>query len=75
MLSLETLKRALSLSNRWRDSLVAACLSASLVPLLLQRLDWRSAAVRREQQEGQQEVGSAACCWAAGLRAPGSRRL
>ena len=40
-LALETLKRALSLDNRSRDSLVSAALSVGLVQLLLQRLDWR----------------------------------
>ena len=40
-LALEALKRALSLDNRSRDSLVSAALSVGLVQLLLQRLDWR----------------------------------
>ena len=42
-LALETLQRALTLSNRARDSLVGGCLQAGLVQILLQRLDWRSA--------------------------------
>ena len=50
------MKRALAPANRWRDSLVAACVAAGLVTLLLQRLDWRRAAVRRQQEQGQQEV-------------------
>lgn len=56
VLALETLKRALAPANRWRDSLVASCLAAGLVTLLLQRLDWRHAAARRQQEQGQQEV-------------------
>lgn len=53
VLSLEALKRALAPTNRWRDTLVSACLSAGLVPLLLHRLDWRNA--QKEPQGGQEE--------------------
>ena len=41
-LALETLQRALSLSNRARDSLVGSAIGAGLVQVLLDRLDWRS---------------------------------
>ena len=41
VLALETVKRALVLSNRSRDLLVAALLSGGLLPLLLRKLDWR----------------------------------
>ena len=61
-LALETLKRALSLDNRSRDSLVSAALSVGLVQLLLQRLDWR----QKQAGEATSEVPilspAPACC-------------
>jgi len=41
LLALETLARALAPANRSRDALVAAALTAGVVPLLLAKLDWR----------------------------------
>lgn len=40
VLVLETLKRLLAVNNRRRDSLVAACLAAAMIPSLLGSLDW-----------------------------------
>lgn len=64
-LALETLQRALSLSNRARDSLVGGCLQAGLVQTLLQRLDWRSGnTADADNQVGAHDTYSMVCaCW------------
>ena len=58
ILALETLKLALSVDNRARDSLVGAALAAGLLPRLLAKLDWRKDA--RPGGFGEEEV----CFWA-----------
>lgn len=56
ILALETLKLALTMDNRARDTLVGAALAAGLVPRLLSKLDWRKGS---GASQGEEEVW---CC-------------
>jgi DnaJ homolog subfamily C member 13 len=54
VLALEAIKRALSPSNRQRDTLIAQALQAQLPARLLALLDWRSGGAPPQQQQQQQ---------------------
>lgn len=62
ILVLETLKRALSIGNRQRDTLVAQGIQVGLVDKLLQMLDWRSSSSSAVESTGQTATAAAGDC-------------
>ena len=66
VLSLETIKRAISLESRSRDLLIGALLSGAILPMLLKKLDWK------QQDAGtlDEEVGFSTPSFPPSLSAP-----